>query len=421
MKTSSWEIILAGFLFVGVAIYLIEQNSTSQKSTETATASDSIQVNFDEDDIRVFRFKSLENLENLQNLENLENLRNLRNLENLKNLSNILPAEVRGEFEAEIDAVMKEFDQESVNVSVNPEQGTVSIDKAISAESGGWTAVSPGVFVYVKEFDATSLKEAILSLPFGSIEVKGNSGTQSKLTIQASGQVSTRAELQSKISTAVNISPEKAAIELKPNSKKPQETNIQLHAILTLPKEIAVQMTTQGGHLSSENISGTQRYKTLGGHITLKNLSGEINAETGGGHIALSNGEGTITLNSRGGNIRSENSTGNLVMQTAGGSLQVYEFSGSVDAKTNGGNIELRLLENRGASAAITSAGSISIWIPKNGDIDFDLSGSSVKIASDLNFEGSQSAGSAKGTIGSGASSLTAKTNYGKVSVKPIN
>lgn len=418
MKTSSWEIIVAGFLFVGVAIYLIENASEPQKPPQPPTPPDSIQLNFDGERLKVIELNKLEHLENLKNLENLENL---KNLSNLKNITNFLPAEIRAEVEAEIDEVMKEFEQESVNVVLDSEKGTISINRALSATSGAWTAVSPGIFAYVKEFDSKELKEAHLKLPFGSIDIVGSSDPQAKLTIKASGQVSTKEDLHSKLSTVADINPEKASFEIRTRGDQKREHNIQLQATLQIPHQAEVHSTTNAGHISSNDIEGSQFYKTSGGHITLKDLSGEIRAETGGGHITLADSEGGFILSSKGGNIRTENSNGSLVMKTSGGNLEAYNFSGSLKASTNGGNIELRLLKITGNSTASTGAGSISIWFPKNEHAAFDLSGSSVEIGSDLNFQGSSSTGTASGSIGNGGNTLTAKTNYGKVILSSID
>lgn len=44
MKTSSWEIVIAGFIFIGLSIYLIEQNSETSAPNEKAAAADSIEI-----------------------------------------------------------------------------------------------------------------------------------------------------------------------------------------------------------------------------------------------------------------------------------------------------------------------------------------------------------------------------------------
>jgi len=412
MKTSSWEIIVAGFIFVGVSIFLIENNSENLSPPQAPAPPDSIQLNFDGE-----RLKLIE----LKNLENFENLESLKNLRNLKNLTNFLPAEIRAEVEAEIDEAMKEFEQESVDVVLDSEKGTISINRAMSVSSGGWAAVSPGIFAYVKEFDSKELKEAQLRLPFGSIDIVGSSDPQAKLTIQASGQVSTKEDLTSKLNTVADINPETAHFEISTRGDRKSEHNIQLQATLQIPHQVEVNSTTNAGHISSKDIDGSQFYKTSGGHITLINLSGEIRAETGGGHIAITDSEGGFRLSSKGGNIRAENSTGSLIMKTFGGNIQAYDFSGSFEATTKGGNIELRLLDIAGNSNASTGAGSITIWFPKNGNAAFDLSGSSVEIGPDLNFQGSRSSGAASGNIGNGGNSLTAKTNYGSIILKSID
>lgn len=418
MKTSSWEIIIAGLLFVGISIYLTAQHSEPQKPTTASVSADSVRVNWNGDRLKVIELRSLQNLKNLENLENLENL---KNLQNLKNITTFLPAEIQEDFNAEIDAVIKEFDQESVRVDFNSDEGTVSINRAMSISQGEWTAVSPGIFSYVKEFNSSELEEADLNLPFGSIEIIGGDNKQGKITIRASGQVSTREELRSKIETVENISQQRASFTINPKGDSVQNSSVQLHAVLSLPSNVEVRSVTEAGHISSKNITGNQTYQTSGGHISLQNLSGDVEANTGGGHISIRDSKGVIHLNSKGGNIKSLNSEGTLVMKTSGGSLEAHDITGSVEASTTGGNIELRFLEMLENSFATTGAGTITLWFPANANAKFDFSGNTVELDPAFNFLGDKSSGTLKGSIGSGAPTITAKTNYGKINVKVLD
>ncbi len=420
MKTSSWEIIIAGFIFVGISIYLINQNSeaTAPPQKESAATTDSIRINLEGNDLRVVQLKSLQNLENL---ENLENLKNLENLQNLKNLTTFLPEELQADFESEIDEVIQEFEQESVKIEVNPEQGTLSINSIKSVTSGSWTPITPGVFAYVKEFDASQLNQTELNMPFGSIEIMGTTTKEAKLTIEASGQVSNRAELESRIKTTANIGPDKAEFTISPRNKTERNHNIQLHATLTIPSNVQVKSITKAGHITSQNINGKQTYSTLGGHIKLSEVTGDIDASTSGGHISVKNSKGSLNLNSKGGHIVTKSAEGTIVMNTSGGNLKASEINGAIKAATNGGNIELSFLGLNGSVEANTGAGTISIWIPASSNTNVDLSGNLVEIAPALNFNGNSSAGSATGTIGNGTHSIVAKTNYGKVFLKVLD
>lgn len=411
MKTSSWEIIVAGFLFVGVAIYLIEQKADTSAVKEKMAMVDSLRLNMNGENIHVYQIKDLKQLENLKELEQLENLKGL------KNLAAFLPAEFQNEFKAEVEGMIKEFEDQNVSIQIDSDKGTVSINKAIAVAKNGWTTVSPGVFAYVKEFDATDLKETGLTLPYGSIVVKGVSGSTAKLSLQASGLPTTADEMQSSIDLDSQIDSEKALFSVNSNT---EDKNIHLQATLSIPQDSKVQFTTSAGHISSENIHGSQSYKTLGGHIKLNSVSGDLVVETGGGHIAISQSSGTMNLDSKGGNIRADKSEGIINMNTLGGNLFALDFSGTLNGSTNGGNIEVRFLEMKGENNLKTGAGSISLWVPETTNAYFNLSGNAIDISPSLNFNGSVLEGKATGTIGDKNASISAKTGYGNVILKAL-
>lgn len=420
MKTTSWEIILAGLLFIGVSIFLIESNSNSPDSGQNKVNSDSLGISFNGENIHVFQLKSLKNLENLQNPENLEKLKNLQNLENLKNLTNILPMEIRAEFEKEIDEIIREMDQESLEVNFDVESKTLTVDSESIKNQQGWTAKSPGVYHYAKSFDSAQNNKTNLTLPFGSVEVKGNQSGRKNLIIEASGKIPSLNDLRSQLATEFNIDEESTTVKLIPKTNKSDDQNIQIQSKLEVPREMQLDIHTMAGHIVSENVIGVQVYKTDGGHITLNNLSGNIEAQTGGGHIEIKESDGEVSLFSKGGNIRVQEFEGELNLQSGGGSLQIIEHKGGVSASTNGGNIEFRIATLDGPVNTQTGAGSITIWINKDANTELNLKGSNVEIDSELNFNGTLQTGSATGTIGTGTYMITAKTNYGTVSVKAI-
>ncbi|HBQ61499.1 MAG TPA: hypothetical protein DD671_18295, partial [Balneolaceae bacterium] len=90
MKRSSWEIILAGFIFVGIGVYIAGNSSTPKQQASSNISADSINVKLEGENIRVIKLEKIANLEKLENLENLKNL---------KNLGNFLPAEVRADLD----------------------------------------------------------------------------------------------------------------------------------------------------------------------------------------------------------------------------------------------------------------------------------------------------------------------------------
>lgn len=418
MKTISWEIIIAGFLFVGLSIYLIESSSIRSNSGQYESSSDSLEVTSNQENIRVFKLQSLDNIGNLEHLRNLENLENLQNLETLKNMKNMLPMEFRAEFDKEIDEVIREMDQESLEFNFDAESKTVTLNPKSGIDQQGWSVKSPGVYLFTRYFDSAKNTKTDLTLPFGSVEIKGNQEGTKNLIIEASGQLSTLNDLRSKLAIEAQINDETAIFQLISKAKGTNDQNIQIQSKLELPQKMDLNIQTKAGHIDSDNIQGTQTYLTNGGHISLNNTSGTINAETGGGHIRIKESEGQVTLISKGGNIRVQNLKGDIELQTGGGSIQILNHEGAVNATTNGGNIELRSPSLNGPVNAQTGAGSITVWISKNADINFELHGSNVEIDSSLNFQGTNQVGIATGTIGTGNYKVIAKTNYGTISLK---
>jgi DUF4097 and DUF4098 domain-containing protein YvlB len=328
--------------------------------------------------------------------------------------------EIRAEFEREIDEVIKEMDQESLEVNIDVQSKTLTVDPASINTKQGWTVKSPGVYLYSRSFDTAKNNKTSLVLPFGSVEIEGNQEGRKNLIIEASGNISTLNDLRSKLAAESSVSDENASFRLINKGDEAKDQNIQIQSKLLVPREMQLDIHTKAGHITSGNIQGTQNYLTNGGHITLNNISGIIDAKTGGGHIQIRESEGQVTLNSKGGNIRVQEMKGSLNLQSGGGSLQVIDHSGGVKATTNGGNIELRTSSLSGPIDAQTGAGSITIWISKDSNIEFRLNGSNVEIDTEFNYDGTIQNGSASGTIGNGEYKVSAKTNYGTISLKAI-
>ncbi|HBQ61498.1 MAG TPA: hypothetical protein DD671_18290, partial [Balneolaceae bacterium] len=101
----------------------------------------------------------------------------------------------------------RQFEDESLKVNINTEDGTVEIQRAVTVgASGSWTSVSPGVFAYVKEFDTDALENMAISIPFGSIEIVSQTSGPGKLTLKASGQIASKEDLESIVSITEQLS-----------------------------------------------------------------------------------------------------------------------------------------------------------------------------------------------------------------------
>jgi hypothetical protein len=138
-----------------------------------------------------------------------------------------------------------------------------------------------------------------------------------------------------------------------------------------------VQVSTGGGHLRINDISGVisaetggqdidvgtvnsdGRFHTAGGKIAVEYIKGNLDAFSGGGTISLGTGLRNAVLESGAGDVSVTFCGGTLKAQSGGGNLVLGDVAGPADIRTNGGN--LRLHSAKGFVRAHTSAGNIEL------------------------------------------------------------
>lgn len=424
MRNRSWEIITAGLLFIGVSIYIINSQNEPEPAQAVEATPDSVRIQITDNKVKVIELsklaalKNLESLKDLKNLENLEALENLENLENLRIIGNYLPAEIKEEYLKEVEKALQKLEGEDYNIDIDLDKSMITVETIKELKKGAWNPVTPGVYTFVKAFDAADIKNASLNIPFGSIDVVGTEGTEAELILKASGKISSAEELEQKLKTMASISGTEARFNVQSDEKRNPE-NLLLQATLEVPAATHLQMVTQGGHISSTNITGKQSYKTEGGHLTLSKLRGEIEAVTRGGHISISNTDADVNANTSGGHINTKNSSGNFVLHTSGGNIKGENITGGrIDLFTSGGNIEFSMTELSDTFSAKTNAGTIYVIFPDQLQANLSASGSSVELDSGFEFTGSSSKSNYDGKIGEGGLPVKLNAHFGKVVIK---
>ncbi len=411
MKKFSWEIVLAGFILVAVAIFLLEKGD-SGNSTEFETASAVSQ-----EEKKAIHIINLEGIEQLSVLEELRDLDETSILEGLKGLANLLPADERDEFLTEIDHAIAELEHEKLNISFDLNDKLVIVDKRFDTEAATWSETSTGVYTYFQEFDASSLSKVNLDLAFGHVKVVGSESSNAKITLQASGKIESESYLNNEFDTEFDIRNGEATIQLDPKTDS-HNHNIQLQATLFIPESLNMHTSTDGGHIEVTNVLGDQIHETDGGHITLSKV-GKVTAETEGGHISLIDGTGNFFLETEGGHITAERIMGSGIMETEGGNIQITEVSGEVTAETSGGNVKVTQSQISERMVLETSAGNIFIYGPKllQAKIDFEAS-NGIEIDG-FTFTGEKSSDKVTGSINGGnAPMIYADAGNGKVLLK---
>lgn len=155
----------------------------------------------------------------------------------------------------------------------------------------------------------------------------------------------------------------------------------------------AAKLSTQGGHIQVQDVSGTADAFTAGGHIVAGNISGDAVLRSGGGHIRAGQISGRAQLETDGGNITLKQAGSFVSVRTGGGQIDFGEVRGSVRAQTGGGGIRvitvsgpmevesnggsICLTRVAGAVQAATAGGTIQAWINPDGS----SSGGKVSLA----------------------------------------
>lgn len=417
MKKFSWEIIVAGLLFIFVAIYLLGKPSKKDaSSTALVTVVPTPEDAAEPEMVHTIDLKKLEELAVLKELENIAELDELELLESLKEMAHLLPSEIRDDFQLEIEKALSELSNNEISIDLDLTEKLIIVNRDSKLEQGKWTGSSPGVYTYLNEFDASSVENVVLKLPYGSITIVGSEDGKSSLTLHASGQISSTQDLESQLSTISHFSNE-AVFKIEPKNSI-VDHNIQLQAVLSIPTKMEVVTETMTGHIEISNIQGEQVYKTGGGHIILNNIQGDVTAISEGGHITLENGVGEFLIKSGGGHLKATNSSGEFFLKTSGGNIEALDVEGELAASTQGGNISILMKKFTKDISAETSAGNIQILLPSSTNANIELKASSLVEVTGITFDGTKKKTNLKGTLNSGGPDIIAYSKYGQVAVK---
>jgi DUF4097 and DUF4098 domain-containing protein YvlB len=431
-RNISWEIVLAGITFIGIAIYLLSNVSpsdttrnsvslTEKEAPSTATAPrtpSSI----------VIDLQDLESLKNLEQLRDIGNLENLKDLEfEIKNLDKLIQQHAQNDINKEsLNVGLQQLEQElhKINKSdfnVNIQDQKLYINRKYDIEQAQWTEVSSGVFVYQDSFSASDLESLDFSVGFGNLNIVGNGSSSSTITLRATGDIDDPAVIAEQLNIQKNLHTADASFAVQSVSGSSISDKINLEATLSLPKHLALIAKTSGGHITANQLKNSQKFHTSGGHITLSDIEGTTNAQTSGGHITGNRILGDITMTTGGGHIKLQEPNGNLEAKTGGGHIEIENAEGSISAKTSGGNISSTIKSAKNHLRFSTSAGNISLSLPDDIAANLDITGTSVNLDDKFNFNGSKNKGSITGTLNGGGLPIVINCGYGNINISTNN
>jgi DUF4097 and DUF4098 domain-containing protein YvlB len=427
-RNISWEIVLAGVTFIGIAIYLLSNISSetsvshSQKSVRSVPTPPSMPSSI------VIDLQNLESLKNLEKLRNINDPENLKQLEfEIKNLDKLIEQHAQENINEEsLEVELQQLEQElqkgnQSNFNVKLQDHKLYINRKYDVDQSQWTEVSAGVFVYQYSFSAGDLKSLDFLVESGNLDIIGNGSSNSAITLRATGDIDDPAVIAQELNIQKNVTTADAKFEVTAARGSTIFEKINLEATLTVPQYIALLANTSGGHITASQLKNSQKLTTSGGHITLSDIDGETSAKTSGGHITANRIFGDITLSTGGGHIKIQETDGNLDVKTGGGHIEIHNARGSISAKTSGGNISSSIQSARNQLRFSTSAGNISLSLPKDIAADLDVSGTTVNLDDDFNFNGTKNKGKITGTLNGGGLPIVINCGYGNVNISTNN
>lgn len=238
---------------------------------------------------------------------------------------------------------------------------------------------------------------------------------------------------------------------------KPKHRNMDWNHSLSIsfkvfvPKSASSNLTTSGGNIHLEGLTGSQDFTTSGGNLEVEDMSGHVTGRTSGGNISVSNSKDEIDLTTSGGNIDADKCNGNIRLTTSGGSVSLHHLSGtikgttsggsvmgdeiegelfahtsggnihmdnlscSIETSTSGGNISVSM-KSLGKYVRITnSSGNIDLEVPKGKGMNLDLHGDKIHTDALGNFSGNKDEHSMIGTVNGGGVPVTVDAGSGRI------
>jgi len=189
--------------------------------------------------------------------------------------------------------------------------------------------------------------------------------------------------------------------------------------VIQVPKRFNSRLSTSGGGIAIDNITGTTDGETSGGDINLTSYEGAIDLTTSGGDLEARKCSGKLYLKTSGGNVRGEFISGTVEFETSGGNIELREIDAKLHASTSGGNIHVEAKDNKGIELT-TSGGNVVLLMPKSVTATVEASTSSGDVSCELEYSGKIKDGEMHGRINGGGNPVRLETSGGDIEINPL-
>jgi len=216
----------------------------------------------------------------------------------------------------------------------------------------------------------------------------------------------------------------------KPILMTNQSVDVQLKAMVV--KNCDVELSTDDGDITIENINGNIDIKTDDGSVSLARIVGNIKIRSNDGSIdvqqvntdvKLQRDYGLIDIQTDDGGVTLSRVRGNLKVRSNDGSTRVEDVTGDINIQSDDGRLTVAYSDDAGGVynvSLVTNDGAIDFTAPPNFSADAEIITDDGSIDTDLPIKVTGKLGKSgiKGTIGTGEGRLYIKTNDGSIRIK---
>ncbi len=232
----------------------------------------------------------------------------------------------------------------------------------------------------------------------GNIEVN----THAENTIIVRAHYVLKSKRKGELSPEIQLKTVPAANSLGLRVNQPSllaDESLSTHFNLTVPKQLALELTTGNGNISSDNLAASLKLHTQQGSLTVKNTTGNVDAETGNGNLIFEQVTGT----------RHSAKSGN-------GSLTFKQVTGALQASTTNGNIEADLLgvDRPEDYSLSTNNGNLILGLPSTSSARIRYQAKVGQVKTSFEHQPEQQTI----VVGQGAARIKLETSNGNIEVK---
>jgi Putative adhesin len=292
--------------------------------------------------------------------------------------------------------------------------------------------------------DAKSGGKLMVDVDFGTIEVAP--GDNDKVVVNASRKITASSkdkEAEYFASAPITVTADGNTVTVRARRGKDWDEDGRVcndaRYSIHVPSTFDAELKTEGGAITTTNLTGKVKAHTSGGDLKFSLLHGPIKADTDGGEIEVSGCEGKIDIETSGGRIEATGGSGSLRAITSGGTIKVENFNGDANVESDGGQLALANIRGKldaetaggfisaklpspvpGDVRLETAAGAIEVIVPNDAALTIDAETGVGSVRSDLPIA-SRTRGDSdgiKGTINGGGKSLHLRSGAGSISIK---